>query len=63
MPRVKLRPYGVILKMPADPRFKLRAREMTVRIWAKDREDAMVQAPDIYGGEAIGAQYCPHPLP
>jgi hypothetical protein len=63
MPRVKLRPYGVILKMPANPRFKLKAREMTVRIWARDREHALSEAVDIYGGEAIAAQHCPLPLP
>lgn len=53
--RLKLQPYGVVLKVPADSRFSLKEREMTVRIWAKDRDDAKIQAVDIYGGEAISA--------
>jgi hypothetical protein len=62
MPRIKLRPYAVILQMPSQPP-RGRPRRMTVRIWAKDRDDAMAQAPEIYGGEAIAAQHCPFPLP
>lgn len=61
MPRIKLRPYAVILELPREPRA--RRREMTVRIWAKDRDDAMAQAPEIYAGTVIAAQYCPMPLP
>jgi len=61
MPRVKLCPYAVILRMPRQPP-RGRPREMTVRIWARDREDAIARAPDIYGGTAIAAQHCPYPL-
>jgi hypothetical protein len=60
MPRVKLRPYAVILELPRKPRA--RRKTMTVRIWAKDRDDAMAQAPEIYAGTAIAAQHHPGPL-
>jgi hypothetical protein len=61
MPRVKLRPYAVILLMPAA-RPHLR-RRMTVRLWASDREDALARAVEFYGAdEAIAAQHCPNPL-
>jgi hypothetical protein len=55
MPRVKLRPYAVILDTSPG--------RIVVRIWARDREHALSEAPEIYGGEAIAAQHCPQPLP
>jgi hypothetical protein len=63
MPRVRLRPYAVILELPRPATTPGRQRKMTVRIWARDREDAMARAPEIYGGTAIAAQHCPYPLP
>jgi hypothetical protein len=62
MPRVKLRPYAVILDMPANPRMRLKARQVVVRIWARDHDHALTEAVDIYGGEAVGAQWHPNPL-
>jgi hypothetical protein len=62
VPRVKLRPYAVILLMPAA-RPHLRKR-MTVRLWASDREDAMARAVEFYSAdEAVAAQHHPNPLP
>lgn len=56
MPRVKLRPYAVILQLSPGKR-------MTVRIWARDHDDAMALAPKVYAGTAVGAQHHPNPLP
>lgn len=63
MPRVKLRPYAVILDVRDMPnRTRRMPPTMTVRIWARDPEHAKTEAVDIYGGIAVASQWHPNPL-